>query len=619
MINYLQSGGRMFYGEQASYAKASMREKAAEKVNTQDNKLISEKLLQKLQENGIPVDVDNFMNKLADLETDIDRGLGVNKRAIYALQAQANRIIQQADYLKNAEKSAEDNGALGEIAVGNRGELFVIDEEKKKVKSVSAASYDFDKDGAAMTVGELIQHRKFNSAEAYDIELTRAIHDNIGMSKINDYIQKIVETVGDSENTQEAYIDLAGYIGKEAAKKPTGEQLVALQSMNQMIKQLGPDAIFKIKDTAQGKNLKAAFEYIQSVLPRDMKIQLMGRNVAAGNKYETGSDYIQSLIAQSLYSGNKTKEDHYIDYSSDINTSAGTKAGTPKEQNRNLGVLEQLVQGSLGKRDYKLMNQKNPEYSLNLHGTGVGSLATFNNNIVDKTTLSMALKSGLAPLVDEQHITIGNQKVSTGMLDTILYNGGDVINIWAPVNSEGDVDLEQLQTLSEIQNICRSNPQLTKEDKQQLLEQYGLNGTFDDKGVFHGDPNTMAQFLVMTGVTSDEIIDDEINPFADKLSKQDKKSEFEQIERIYGELNKGIKGKGKYKFQTGWFDFTTDLYRAPIFMKLNQTAQIDAGTFSDKGPIVKTPTYQEQLAYDQIQNSKPARQLATPSTSALYG
>jgi hypothetical protein len=96
------------------------------------------------------------------------------------------------------------------------------------------------------------------------------------------------------------------------------------------------------------------------------------------------------------------------------------------------------------------MSSKNPEFSLNLHGTGVGSLATFNNNIVDKSPLSIALQAGLAPLIDENHVTIGNQKVPVGAFDTILYNGGDVVNVWAPVNENGDVDLEGLQLLSEI-------------------------------------------------------------------------------------------------------------------------------------------------------------------------
>jgi hypothetical protein len=167
------------------------------------------------------------------------------------------------------------------------------------------------------------------------------------------------------------------------------------------------------------------------------------------------------------------------------------------------------------------MSSKNPEFSLNLHGTGVGSLATFNNNIVDKSPLSIALQSGLAPLIDENHVTIGNQKVPVGAFDTILYNGGDVINVWAPINADGDIDLEGLQLLSEIQSICDTNPNLTAEDKNNLLKKYHLDGYFDEKGTFHGT-GQMGQFLVTTGLTSDEVLNAGTNPYADKLSREDK-------------------------------------------------------------------------------------------------
>lgn len=619
MKQYLQSGGSMYFGTIASDIHADDAAATSESSKVKfgnDDGLISEKLMMKLMEKGIPVDVDNFMNKLADFEHKIDMGMDVNKRALYSLQAEANRIIQQAEYLKTAEDHAEDNESWNEYAVGNRGELYTVT-DKGDIKAISSSEYDQSKHGPALTVGDLVQHRKFNSTQAFDIDLTRAINDNIGMSKISEYIQKIVTATGTAENTNEAYIDLASYIGREAAKKPTKEQFEALQRVAGILQNGGTDTLFKIKDTQEGKNLQEAYNYILQVLPRSMKLQLIGRNAAAGNGFDTGNKYVSDLIIEALGTFNKTRDEHYVTYDVSLNKAAGTQAGNA-DQNRNLGVLEQLVQGSLGQRDYKLINSQNPSYSLELHGTGVGNLATFDNKIVDKTPLSIALKAGLAPLVDKNHITMGSQKISTGQLDSILYNGGDVINVWAPVNAEGDVDLEQLATLSAIQDICKNNPQLTLEDKQTLLDQHGLSGHFDERGVFHGDPNTMAQFLVMTGVTSDEIIDTDINPFADKMSKADKKAEFEQIERIYGQLNKDIKGKGKFEFQTGWFNATTDLYRAPIFMKLNHTAQIDVGTFSGKGPMVKTPTYQQQLAYDQIQNSQPSRQLTTPSTSALY-
>ena len=203
------------------------------------------------------------------------------------------------------------------------------------------------------------------------------------------------------------------------------------------------------------------------------------------------------------------------------------------------------------------------------------------------------------------------------MLDTILYDGGDVLNIWAPVNGNGDIDLEGLAIFSDIQKVIRNNPQLTTEDKNELLQKNGLQGYFDDQNKFHGTGN-MAQFLVMTGLTSDEVIDPDTNIFSDKLSKEDKDFTFNQIERIYGQLNKNIKKKdGQYEFLKGWFNWSTDLVKAPVFLKLNDTAQIDVGTFSGKGPLVQTPSYQQQLAYDQMRNERK-KQIITPSTQLLY-
>lgn len=602
-IKKLQAGATLQYFTNPNYVSKQDSSSTAEKSS-----LISEDLLKKLE--GIPVDVDNLMETIADLEYKQSLGIPVNSKTVRRIEAQINRVAQQSKYLQDAESRAEKNEAFGEIAVGNRGELFTVG-EKGDIKKISIGDYNIEKHGPALTVNELIEQRKFNPTQAYDPTLTTVIGNNVGMSKISDYIQKIVASVGSSETSSEAYTDLAGIVGREQAKRPSQEQLQTLQQLYQLSQTVGMDAIFKEKNLMQSRNIQEAFGFINSVLPRNMRLQMQARFVASGFSLEDSAKGVSDIIGQALLSGNDVQTSYNIEYSASAN-----KENQAKSQSRNLGVLEQLVQGSLGKRDYKLMSSKNPEFSLNLHGTGVGSLATFNNNIVDKSPLSIALQSGLAPLIDENHVTIGNQKVPVGAFDTILYNGGDVINVWAPVNAEGDVDLEGLQLLSEIQSICDTNPNLTVEDKNNLLEKYQLDGYFDEKGAFHGT-GQMAQFLVMTGLTSDEVLDASSNPYADKLSRDDKQLEFKQLERIYGQLNKGVKGNGKYEFAMGWFKGTTDLYKVPIFMRLNQTAQIDAGTFSDKGPMVKTPTYEQQLAYDQMHRNQ-TRSLITPSTQALY-
>lgn len=614
MIQHLQSGGGLYFNPLGSYVKGrqAAAAEASAKTTKKDDGLISDKLMLKLQENGIPVDVDNFMNKLADLEYDIDNGFGVNKRAIYSLQAQANRIIQQADYLKTAETNAVKNDALGEIAVGGRGELYVLD--GNDIKSISANEYDASKHGAAMTVSELIEHRKFNPTQAGDIALTKVVNENLGMSKISEYLQKIIASVGQASTTEEAYVDLAGYVGREVAKKPTVQQLESLQRVYAIMQQYGPNALFKLKNTAEGKNLEEAFTYIQQVLPRNMKIQLIGRNVAEGKPFESGGEYISNLIASALYSGNKTKSEEYISYEDSLNKAV---SGTKGDQNRNLGVLEQLVQGSLGKTDYTITSSKNPNISMTLHGNMIGQLADYDNNIVPKTPISLAIQHSLGPITDINHITMGDQKISPSMLDSILYNGESVINVWAPVDSNGDVDLDKMSEFQDLLKAFSQRPELTIADKNQILRENGFDGTLDELGNFTGGTN-MAQFLVFTGLTSDEIID-RSNLFAEKLTKDEKKFELDQIDRIYGTLNKGIKNKDvQIKFEKGWFDFTTDLFKAPVFIKLKPTAQIDVGTFSNKGPLVKTQTYAQQLSYDQARYNDRNQQFRTPSTSLMY-
>lgn len=605
----LQRGGSVSiaYAAVPQYGATAAEESSS---NKKKQSLISEDLMSKLYTEGIPVDVDTLSSYIADLEYEQSLGLPVNRSLLHKISANINRVLQQSSYLKDAEKRATANDAWGEIAVGDRGELFVMG-EKGDITQIAASKYNSEQHGPALTVNELVEFRKFNPNEAFDTRLTQVIGNNIGMSKITEYIEKIVASVGDAENVTEAYTDLAGIVGREAAKKPSQEQLQTLQKLYTLSQTVGMDAIFKEKNLFKQKNIQEAFSYINSILPRNMRQQLQSRFIANGYSLEESAQGVATIIGQALMSGNQVKQEYGIDYEASINSSS-----SGKQQTRNLGVLEQLVQGSLGKADYKLISSKNPEFSLNLHGTSVGSLATFNNSIVGKSPLSIVLQSGLAPLIDENHVTIGNQKVPVGAFDTILYNGGEAINVWAPVNANGDIDLEGLQLLSEIQSICDTNPNLTVADKNNLLKKYHLDGHFDEKGQFHGNGN-MAQFLVMTGLTSDEVLDDEVNYYADKLSKEDKQLEFKQLERIYGQLNKGIKGKGKYEFAMGWFKGTTHLYRVPIFMKLSQNAQIDAGTFSDKGPVVQTPTYEQQLAYDQMQRNQ-TRSLITPSTQALY-
>ena len=247
-----------------------------------------------------------------------------------------------------------------------------------------------------------------------------------------------------------------------------------------------------------------------------------------------------------------------------------------------------------------------------IHGNGTGSLSDFDGDVVPKAPLSVSLQKSILPLVDQNHMMMGNQKITSGMFDTILYDGGPVINVWAPIGEDGNIDFERMAQFNELIDYIKQQPDLTLQDKNLLLQKYGFNGTIDENNKFVGSGPDMAQFLVFTGLTTDEVIDPKENIYADKLSRDQKKLEETQIERIYAQLNKGLK-KGQFEFKTSFFG--SDFIKAPVFLKLGQTAQIDVETLTGHGPVIRNKTYEEMNVYDQARYNRP--QIQTPSSSIL--
>jgi len=185
--------------------------------------------MNELYKKGIPSDVEELTKEFAAYEKRIERGLPVSSSALLSFKAKVNRVIQSANYLEKAETEATKNDALGEIAVGSRGELFIYD-KSEGIKQINVNKFDAE-NMTALTVGEIIEARKFAPSQAFDTTIIPTVHRNIGMSKITDHIQKIIATVGTTSTTSEAYQDLASYVGREAAKKPSEQELQNLQTL----------------------------------------------------------------------------------------------------------------------------------------------------------------------------------------------------------------------------------------------------------------------------------------------------------------------------------------------------------------------------------------------------
>jgi hypothetical protein len=86
MIQKLQTGGAALPTHIAA-----PRQQAAAKTSSTDSGLISSDLLKELK--GIPVDVDNLMGTIADLEYKQSLGIPVNAREVKAISSRINRVV----------------------------------------------------------------------------------------------------------------------------------------------------------------------------------------------------------------------------------------------------------------------------------------------------------------------------------------------------------------------------------------------------------------------------------------------------------------------------------------------------------------------------------------------
>lgn len=605
-----QTGGTVNFHVIANTARASEdADTTTSKSSSKQQSLISDSLMKSLYTEGIPVDVDWLSGKIANLEHRAAIGLGVSSSEVWAINAQINRVVQNAKYLEAAEKQAIKNDALADIAVDDKGYMYVMTEKglgKKRITEFNAEKEQ------ALTVSDLINYRKNVPSLAFDNDYIQTISTSIGTTKIQEYITGILSTIGDSVSATDAYTNLATVLGKDI-KKLTEQEYKALSSMAQIAQQVGLDAVFKESIKSKDSNMQAALGYLQRVLPRNMQYQLRAQYVAAGGNAK--DDNIVELLTYAGATYNKSSREYSVDYEKAVNEEAGT---SKTANQRNLKAIEVLTQGTLNKTNYHLTSSKNPSLQMTLHGNVSGVLTNYDNNIIPKAPISTAIESSIGPLIDKNHVTMGDQKINESMFDTILYDGNDVINIWAPTDANGDIDLQGLQQFNDILDYFNQDKALSMDDKNKILQEYGINGTIDENNNFHGSGN-MAQFFVFTGITSDEVLSKD-NVFADVLNKEQKNYEFDQIERIYGQLNSKIKNKdGHLKFNKGWFNWSTDILKAPVFMKMRPTAQQEVGALSNYGPRVDQQTYANAAVQDQMRyNRQNGQQVYKPSTSLIY-
>ena len=120
------------------------------------------------------------------------------------LLAKVNEIQNNKENWKDAVKTAESSGGLGEIAVNSNGEVYIRGE--RGIQTMSLEQYKKSKDKVkTLTVSELMNARQMDPKLAYNNSIFSVAQQSIGVDKINDRIKTLVLAFGEETMNSERH------------------------------------------------------------------------------------------------------------------------------------------------------------------------------------------------------------------------------------------------------------------------------------------------------------------------------------------------------------------------------------------------------------------------------
>ena len=600
-ISKLQSGGGMpfvaYSYQQYPISTGQDTQQLAEPEKSSGvidfSKLFSSSTLKLLIENGLPNEVNLFFKKVKQIEAEAQFNKNINRDDIYDLANLSSQIIFNKKQYELAQEDVIKNEAMDEWA-GEGNYIFVRDNKNNKIKQISLSQYVDKKDRyTPIKNKELLRAKAYDENFAFNSYITSVLKNTIGSHIIEKNINEVVKAMGSKTMSSEDILSLLEAKQLLVAKKqPSQQAMEGLQELFTALDKLGPDALFKIKEQQKDSNIDAAFKYLWSILSNNAKDTLTRKAVVANEKEMTPQNVIMNAI--------QTYRDQEYSLGIDIDSSTTAKSKASSEKTRSLKPHEQLINGDIGRTSLPIISKKVPSVSFTVQGTEVGHLYDKSGNSVPAAPLELALSmSDTIGYIDQSHIYFGNTKLSKGLLNHVIYNGENIIRAWLPVDARGNINFELAVKYDNVMKEIDNMPNATLTEKNNLLKKVGIDGHFDQNGEFVGG-YTMAEFLITTGETTENVIDPELNIYASDEFETDKerKLELARLKGIYAFFNKGRKGDAKFDLDLNFFSGTTDVVRAPIFMKISNTAHYDASVNSNAGFGVVTPTLEQVMAQE---------------------
>lgn len=464
-------------------------DKASNKKSGGNNKMqlggLDENMIKLLTEHGLESDVYSFLDQMeAVIMNAYDPITGKVNYASYKLMLpQLSRIREEGKAFEEARKKMEANGAIDEVAVSDRGQVYVVDPDMGIVKrSVS----ELQGDEYLLTNGELAKARATNPIAAWNTDFTQTIANSTSTQAITKYILDSINKLGKAQTSGEQFTDA------------DDDVISGAQVLTQMIKGNKGFAQTTVDAETQKQQAKYALGYLASMMPSNMMTILQLRAQRQGVDV---IDLMDSLI-QSTTSTKATQNTTF--------KGAGTGDGSQADENSKIKLTPATA---LYTGRVPIMPNYQLSYGTSNTFTGEAQISNLvdasNNNLKAGALLTDFYPGDMKSMFDTTNIVMGNVKIDNPNMIRVKDSSMAIIEL--PIDqqaaAEGVIrpDLSQLTNKDMADTRIRNEHATTPEEINKIYRECGLNPKYDANG------NELTQnyirFAVVKGYIDENTLD----------------------------------------------------------------------------------------------------------------
>ena len=596
-VKQYQTGG-IVYTPFIREAPASRQTTQSSSNNNENN--IQKAIISLLDENGLPNDVDYFLNRANRLLSSYTTGENqdYSMSDLIQLHSLANKIKHNSDSYNAAKERMENENSGSEVAITNTGALYVQD-ENGQLKTISANTYYEHSDKyTILTQTDLMNFREHSPDLTYNSTILNDLNSSIGMGSIVSHLTNMINAFG--TNTMD----------DKSNRLTVKDRGVIEQGMDNILGGASPDGVYNITTRASSSDqgyvsgdlegLYEAASYLWTTLNPQMKNTLKAHTAAEGLNPNKIEDVYRILVSAIQRHTDHTRSYHVdVDYNSSASKTGGGNSGN-SEQMTQLTYLEQVATGRVTADQWVDLRSNTGISNIRFIGNPYPVLDYGDKPVQTESITNMLLDAQIGQIVDQSSVSFGNRVLGIHEKSQVLYDSSSPmyrVNLPYDVayfNNTGKYkpDLEAQEKFDEfIKWINNNNPSQIM--ITQKLQELGLNISYDSdrrEWVF----NNNKEFIMCTGVSSHRAVNID-NKWKGRLSNQEASYLYDYLDE-HTEFDEAL--------WNIWGD-SDSTYKSAIFIPIIDSALATVGTSGEYIPKSYKMDIQNRTRYNNTITNIP--------------